>query len=463
MRKMCVLAGIAALAVTANACLTRDTQISIDRALNSPTLTIHYKGAHASLVEFQLNGVSLGTRSVDAAKDTGDTNFTLNLNDLKDGDNEVLIRLFDRTGKQVGSDKRIISTDQSARGPVFLASPKVGATVIGPVEISLGFGRDLKATYVNFFVDGEFKKMTNYPPYSYLWDSTRASNGWHTVEGWAMNDSGDVYKSKATRVFVNNPGGRTDRQGVGSDAKVSKPSFSGETGIESGSKNVAINSAGKAGAVKSVDPKLETPTRSNTLRPSTVGGPVGIKPAPNGNSTAFGVRDASPTGNRIAKHPGTAGGDISIKYAGQPTSPGDVVYDMGKLAKVSITRGQHVPNVKTFAIKLDSAFVKFDVQPRVDNGVPMTPLRYLLEQGGGKVDWSHLTKTVTASADGKQLVIRIGDKNANVDQMTISMEATPYIDHGRTIVPLSFLHDALGVNIEYDKETNHVLITSAKK
>ena len=104
MRRMCVLAGIAALAVTASACIARDTQISIDRALNSPTLTIHYKGAHAALVEFQLNGVSLGTRSVDASKDTGDTNFTLNLNDLKDGDNEVLIRLFDRTGKQVGSE-----------------------------------------------------------------------------------------------------------------------------------------------------------------------------------------------------------------------------------------------------------------------------------------------------------------------------------------------------------------------
>ncbi|MGF2025155.1 Ig-like domain-containing protein, partial [Enterococcus casseliflavus] len=95
--------------------------------------------------------------------------------------------LFDRTGKLVGQDKRNIMTDQSDHGPVFLASPKVGATVAGPVEISLGFGRDLKTTYVNFFIDKNFKKMTNYPPYSYIWDTQRETNGWHTIEGWAMN------------------------------------------------------------------------------------------------------------------------------------------------------------------------------------------------------------------------------------------------------------------------------------
>ncbi len=74
-----------------------------------------------------------------------------------------------------------------------------------------------------------------------------------------------------------------------------------------------------------------------------------------------------------------------------------------------------------------------------------------------------MTKTVTASADGKSIMIQIGDRNAKVDQITMSMEVTPYIDRGRTIVPLSFIHDALGVNVEYDKETGHVLITNATK
>src|SRR6185312_2922540 len=104
-RKMCVLAGIAALGVTANA-FTFDSHIMIDRALNSPTLTIRYTGAHAALVDLLVNGASIGTRTVTASKESGETNFTLNLSDLKDGDNDVEVRLFDRTGKLVGTDKR---------------------------------------------------------------------------------------------------------------------------------------------------------------------------------------------------------------------------------------------------------------------------------------------------------------------------------------------------------------------
>src|SRR5580700_5308501 len=143
MRKMCVLAGIIVLGTAANA-FTFDTHITIDRALNSPTITIRYTGAHAALVELRVNGDSIGTRSMTASKDAGETNFNVNLTDLKDGDNQVEVRLFDRTGKLIGSDKTSISTDQSNTGPVFLSTPKVGATVRGPVEITLSFNRDLK-------------------------------------------------------------------------------------------------------------------------------------------------------------------------------------------------------------------------------------------------------------------------------------------------------------------------------
>src|SRR5687768_8854286 len=111
-RRMCVLAGITVMAAIASAAeIPLDAQIMIDRALNSPTVTIRYNGANAAVVEFRLNGESIGTRSVNASKASGETNFNIDLGLLKDGDNEVEIRLFDRTGKLVGSDKTNISTD----------------------------------------------------------------------------------------------------------------------------------------------------------------------------------------------------------------------------------------------------------------------------------------------------------------------------------------------------------------
>lgn len=128
-----------------------------------------------------------------------------------------------------------------------------------------------------------------------------------------------------------------------------------------------------------------------------------------------------------------------------------------------ITKGTRIPNLSSFAVVLNSQFVDFDVNTRVDDGVPMTPFRHLLEKAGGSVDWLNSTKTVSAKADGHDIQLKIGDRNALINKLTVSLEVAPYIDRGRTIVPLSFLHDALNVNIEYDKETGHVLITTAQK
>src|SRR5438270_623843 len=66
LRRIIILAGLAALSVCANAIML-DTHIVIDRALNSPTLTVRYTGATVALVELKVNGESIGTRAVSAA------------------------------------------------------------------------------------------------------------------------------------------------------------------------------------------------------------------------------------------------------------------------------------------------------------------------------------------------------------------------------------------------------------
>lgn len=473
-RKMFALVGITMVAATATA-FPMDARIMIDRALNSPTLTVRYTGANAALVEIKVNGESLGTRAVSASKSAGETNFTLNLSELKDGDNEVEIRLFDRTGKLVGSDKTNISTDQTQYGPVFLRTPKVGQQVRGPVEINLGFGRELKNVYVSFFVDNNFKKISNFPPYSFMWDTTTESNGWHEVEAWAIDESTTTYKTRKTRVFVNNPGGRTDRKGVVTDAtpvgNAIHSDVVGGAGIKSLGVKGAANAAGAA--LNGAAPKgALVATKSNAVHANLADASAGLKPIATAGAVATGVRNMTPTVSHVAvakaaptKVAASDKGTIQVALHSQSVkSVGSVINSVASAANlVRITRGQRLPNLTTFAVVLNSQFVDFDVNPRVDDGVPMTPFRHLLEKAGGKVDWENLTKTVKANAEGKDIVLQIGDKNAKVNKLTVSLEIAPYIDRGRTIVPLSFLHEALNVDVEYDKETGHVLITTAKK
>jgi hypothetical protein len=68
-----------------------------------------------------------------------------------------------------------------------------------------------------------------------------------------------------------------------------------------------------------------------------------------------------------------------------------------------------------------------------------------------------------ADADGRQIIVRIGDRFAAINDLQVELEITPFLEKGRTIVPLSFIRDSLEVNVDYDPVTGHVLITSVKK
>ncbi len=511
MRRMCVAAGLLVGSVTAQA-FTYDAQIMIDRALNSPTLTVKYKGAHAALVELRVNGESLGTRSVTASKDAGETNFTLNLTDLKDGENDVEVRLFDRTGKLVGSDHSNISTEQTLNAPVYLTTPKVGQTVRGSVDIKLGFGDSLKDVYVSFFVDNNFKAMTNFPPFQYAWDSTGETNGWHELEAWAIDGNSTTFKSRKVKVFVNNPGGRTYR--VGSTDDQGAPSVNpSRVGLQDTTERSDIRfsqnegQAATLGGSTGVAPTLHGGSTSrNMVHAEIVDTTTGEKPLAPTRGISTSVRQLLPTGSRVAATVSTPilSGPIHVRsfttiksssVAASKAHPknnadlGEIVivphHDLplgayaqkvstiptasvlGNVEAVSsliqITRGQRIPNLGSFAVVLNSQFVNFDVPTRVDDGVPMAPFRHLIEKSGGSVDWQNSTKTVNAQADGHSILLQIGDKNARINNSIVPLDLAPYIDRGRTIVPISFMRSALNVNVEYDKTTGHVLITSNKK
>lgn len=469
--KMCATAGLMAACVAANAFLY-DATILIDRALNSPTLTIRYTGASATLAELRLNGVSVGTRSLNGSKTSGETNFTVDLSSLAIGDNQVEIRLFDKGGKVVGTERTTITADDGSQAPVFVSAPKMGGTVQGPVEIKVGFGRAMRNSYVSFFIDNQFKSMTNLPPYSYLWDTQREANGWHDLEAWVVDDNSNTLKTRKIRVFVNNPGGQTVRKtddAVKPVENTVKPLAGTAAGVKATEDVVTT-----ATEVKPVvtAPKVEGRTSENPVVVQTAG-PAGAKAVNPEASVAAGAKNLTPTGQRIVE---TTIPKVETKLPVQTTipkvatklpvqAPTTSVMNSVKsgMSMLSVTKGARVPNIGAYSILMNSQYVEFDVQPRVENGIPLTPFRHLLEAADGKVTWEHLEKVVRAQAEGREIIVRIGDKIASINSLPVEMELAAFIERGRTIVPLSFIKDTLDVSIEFDAKTGHVLITAAKK
>ena len=586
LRRMATLAGLLALATAAIA-VDPDATIAISRTANSPTFSVRYSVAAVALAELRINGESVTTRNLNASVTSGETTFNVNLSSFIDGENEIEVRLFDRTGKLVGTERSIVKQESSGKPAVFLSTPKLGATVQGAVEIKVGFGQKFKDSYVSFFIDNQFRTMSNVAPFNYVWDTGRENNGWHELEAWVVNGGDETLKSKKVRVFVDNPGGHTSRRFV-SAAKptptvpASKPVDLISVGTPAG---MTINSnplkivpanpspapkaaaavlpltllatampmklgaadglrfssapipaavaatglrhmtpTGKRVAATPVPATSPKPTTPVAMKPSSVvlkPLPVSIKPvvvsakltavskpastpvAPKVSKPVIEVKPSSMQQGRVAL-PGAPITGMSISHirpialsedtkpvatgtaAMAPTfKPAPLAHPVRAEAKtvpttklvgkspilkrsstvttlVKVQPGFKLPGKGSFAILLDGDIVEFDVQPRIDSGVPMTPFRHLIEKKGGEVIWEAKTKEVNAKADGRAIYLQIGTRIARVDQKSIDLELAPYLDRGRTIVPLSFIRETLKVNVDYDKATGHVLITSIK-
>jgi hypothetical protein len=454
MARMVLLAGFAAASSLAAAFID-DAKILIDRALNSPTLNVRFDGVAASMVELRVNGVSLGTRTVSNAKKNGETTFNLDLATLADGDNEVEVRLFDKNGKLVGSQKSTLTSDNPSALPVRLIAPKMGATVMGPLEIKVGFGREFRNSYVSFFVNDQFRSMTNTAPYSFLWDTTREPNGWHELEAWIVDETSSTYKTRKTKVFVNNPSGKTERR-VLEPANVTPVPASAKPAVGTPANLKAAGGATTAAApiITATPPRLSGVAVASTV-PVVTSNASGLKPTKIENGISAGPKLITP-GSVSAKAPATTpkSSKMEIKVSNPPATGG---------ALTPIAKGTKLPNSGAFTIMLDAKPISFDVSPRVENGVPLTPIRHLLEAGGGEVNWENATKSVSAWAEGREIFVRIGDKVAKINNLPVEMEIAPFLEKGRTIVPLSFIRESLDVDIQYDPKTGHVLITSTKK
>lgn len=95
-----------------------------------------------------------------------------------------------------------------------------------------------------------------------------------------------------------------------------------------------------------------------------------------------------------------------------------------------------------------------------EGSVLFGPLRQIFQSGGGSLMWQARTGVVTARNKDKNIQMTIGQKTAVVNQTPVIMDGVPYINQGRTMIPLSFLKAAMNVNVQYDSASGHLLITS---
>lgn len=111
---------------------------------------------------------------------------------------------------------------------------------------------------------------------------------------------------------------------------------------------------------------------------------------------------------------------------------------------------------------VDGSAVKFDVPPQMLSGWVFVPLRGVFEKMGAKVAFDKSSGLVSADKGRTHVELRVGNKLAKVNDDTVFMVQPALAVQGRTLVPLRFLSEALGAEVDWNGGRRMVLISSKK-
>jgi len=519
-------------------------------------LNVNFRGGKVRSVEVYLDGSRIAKETINTVDSHGVISFKLPASLLPEGAHEIVIQATENDGSTATTTTRLHVSPAPVDTMAHFLTPKRNATLneFAPIEIKLD--DSIKDAYVMFFLDGQFLSARNYSPYVYTLDTSKFSNGDHTVKIEVWDSAGaSVLKTLTVPVKIKNAGGLTDRQTQTPDlnnkpkpstpdadllrdvAQSSLPMTTLEARSASRLAYSGANAFSSIGVRSSTEPRARyTPVKSAFSVPGiSVSNAVNIDlnlvdPASElarmetgtasvlrGNTTApagkLNPTAAVATGdNRQPVHmtprtivspvfPGVladpadlnalnteaarvARQSVNVRRAGNvaarpsmsldggttPTAahlaPAAPVHRIVRVARLPRThagsRSMHNSHMKTFDVAFDSTQIAFDVPPRIENGMPLAPFRAIFEHSGGSVKWYGESKTVRAINNSKEIEIHIGDNQAMVNNQKVKLDAKAYIDRGRTIVPLSFVRDAMDVKVSYDARTGHVLIESSK-
>ncbi|MCC7102659.1 MAG: hypothetical protein IT206_06230 [Fimbriimonadaceae bacterium] len=447
--------GLFALALVggtaANAAFTVP-DVVIERAVNGQSINVRFTQVAARLVELRVNGISVGTRAVNGAE-ANEVKFRTDATTLNDGKNLIEVLVFDGDGNLLETQKSNLDVEAPTNTDVEISSPKAGSTIQGLVDIRVALKNSLRVRMVSFIVDGDMRSMTNVAPYQYVIDTEMLTNGWHEVQILVVDESNRSARSRKVRVFVNNPGGRTDRVGVPTAPVV--PVVSDVP--------LATMSGGYAAVLAKPAPakpmKVQAPTASTTgARSLTPTGRRVATPKPVAKPAPKPVAKPSAKPVRVAPLPAIATAKPPVQAKPAPVAQANTA-----AATIRIAHGTRLNLSVTLSLTYDARTLRLDVPARVQEGIALSPFRHLYEAAGGKVKWTHEDKTVNANGAARNATVKIGSKTALLNGQKTTLEYAAFIDHGRTIVPLSFISDTLNVNVDVDPKTGHVLITKRSK
>lgn len=100
----------------------------------------------------------------------------------------------------------------------------------------------------------------------------------------------------------------------------------------------------------------------------------------------------------------------------------------------------------------------FEVAPFIREGSTLVPFRAIAEALKAEVSWNSEERSVTVTRDGITVKLLIDSTTATVNGREVQLEVAARIEAGSTVVPVRFISEALKADVQWEGETQSVVI-----
>ncbi len=126
--------------------------------------------------------------------------------------------------------------------------------------------------------------------------------------------------------------------------------------------------------------------------------------------------------------------------------------------------------VATVSLKIGSPYTfannkvtEIEAAPYIQDGRTYVPVRVISEGLGAEVGWDGAAQQVTISKPGRTVVMTIGSADYTVNGEAKTMDAAPVVTNGRTLVPLRAVSEALGKVVYWNGDKQIVSVGQKEK
>jgi hypothetical protein len=153
------------------------------------------------------------------------------------------------------------------------------------------------------------------------------------------------------------------------------------------------------------------------------------------------------------------------------TNPVTITMDVSKTVTATYAPLPHPVSGHTMVLTIDiktmtvdSARVVLDAPAAIVEDRTLVPLRAVVEHLGGSIVWDAKTRQVTLKARGTTITLTIGRSTALVNGKSLAIDpknskVVPLISSGRTMLPLRFVAENLGLQVGWDAKARTITVS----